>query len=153
MNTWEPTAHVPADLIKDFQESRIGLEEETDNDDSCAEESEAEGEAESKPAAKRPAASRATKPASTSGRGKRAAPSAGADSSDEEDAPLLPLLPALPRSRRLAAGSAQPLQWPIVATMRSVSPHRRSGRSRRLYPLNRTPSPRPSPGPSLSADG
>ena len=81
---------MPDDIINDFEESRIGLEEETDNDDSCGEESEVEGEeseAEGEPAAKRPAAARVAKRASTSGRGKRAvASSAAADSSDEEAA-------------------------------------------------------------------
>ena len=37
-DTWEPTAHVPPALIREFLESRIGLEEETDNDDSDGEE-------------------------------------------------------------------------------------------------------------------
>ena len=33
-NTWEPTAHVLAMLISEFNASRIGLEEQTENDDS-----------------------------------------------------------------------------------------------------------------------
>jgi hypothetical protein len=34
-NTWEPTAHVPVMLISEFNASRIGLEEQTENDDSA----------------------------------------------------------------------------------------------------------------------
>jgi hypothetical protein len=37
-NTWEPEEHVPAALIAEFNESRMGLAEQTDNDDSSDEE-------------------------------------------------------------------------------------------------------------------
>ena len=62
-NTWEPPEHIPSQLIAEFNESCVGLEEETDNDDSDDEESEAD-EAPVQPARAAPA----------KGRGKRAAP-------------------------------------------------------------------------------
>ena len=36
-DTWEPAAHMSAKLLSDFNESRMGLQEETDNDDSGSE--------------------------------------------------------------------------------------------------------------------
>ena len=101
-NTWEPGDHIPAALIADFNESRLGLEEETENDDSEGEVSEDEEVAPAPPPAKgkRPAAPpRAPPPAkkrasaatgSSSAAGsrpaKRAPPLPAADSSDDEAA-------------------------------------------------------------------
>ena len=51
-NTWEPAAHIPDALVTEFNESRIGLHEETENDDS-SEGEESEGEQAAAPAAKR----------------------------------------------------------------------------------------------------
>jgi hypothetical protein len=91
-NTWEPSEHVPPALISEFNESRMGLQEETDTDDSMSEhDSDEEGEASvvSAPArGKRPAAEGAAAPPAkkaavrTGASRKRAAPAV--DSSDEE---------------------------------------------------------------------
>ena len=91
-NTWEPSQHVPPALISEFNESRMGLQEETDNDDSMSEhDSDEEGEASAAPAparGKRPAAdgvvARPAKKAAIpmGALRKRAAPVV--DSSDEE---------------------------------------------------------------------
>ena len=102
-NTWEPSAHMPAHLISEFNESRIGLEEETDNDDSEGDDSEGEEE---QPPAPAPAKRRATlaapsAPPAKAARGTKAAAGSRqarkrtvttpiADSSDEEVAPPLP---------------------------------------------------------------
>jgi hypothetical protein len=92
-NTWEPAAHLNARVISEFNEARMGLDEETENDDSSAgEESESEGE---QPAAPRPPAKKrrsvaapAPQPVRAPAVGKRATRPAplAPDSSDEEAA-------------------------------------------------------------------
>jgi hypothetical protein len=89
-NTWEPAEHVHTKLISDFNESRIGLEEETENDDSG---SDSDGEEEVPPAkGKRTAAAvlapRAKQARATGGK------CAAVDSSDEDAPPAKQAKPA-----------------------------------------------------------
>ena len=117
-NTWEPAAHVPDALVTEFNESRVGLHEETENDDSsegadsegeqntapappCAKRKSAPARARQSPSAKRAAVGSAGSSSATGSRsaGKRIA----ADSSDEEAA-----APAPKRSRKAAQPKAQP---------------------------------------------
>ena len=98
-NTWEPAAHVPDALVTEFNESRVGLHEETENDDSsegadsegeqntapappCAKRKSAPARARQSPSAKRAAVGSAGSSSATGSRsaGKRIA----ADSSEEE---------------------------------------------------------------------
>jgi hypothetical protein len=68
-NTWEPPSHIPLQLVDEFNESRVGLEEETENDDSSDGE---ESDADEAPARVPIQPARAAHTAK--GTGKRAAP-------------------------------------------------------------------------------